>query len=196
MARHSLAAILALLLPMGLGLPTARAQELDVFVVYASSERAQKTELLQTLPRGLSVKAYNVDLLALADYSGKQKVIAKMERASVVVILWDAPLEYLQGRLAGTDVVIVNSVRTGVSSERTTIYVLPRGTDIGALGRGLQTLNAAGEEDLTDAAAIRSADVVFFNEAILGMRRAVSLIAVALLGLQPPGSEIRGVARR
>lgn len=180
--RNSSATFLGLLLLSGFIAPAAWSQELDVYVVYSGRDRADKNELMRALPEELSVKAYNADLLAIADYSGKQKTIAKLETASVVVILNVAPMEHLEGILASTDVLIVNAVEARVRSERRTIHVLARGTLEGTVAPNLSTINATAEGDLANAAAVSAADVIVVSEARLDMDRAVSLIIQRLLG--------------
>ena len=85
------------------------AQHVDLYVLYTSGNRVEKDELLSALPGDISVKVYNTNLLALADYSVKQRTMTKLETARIVVILSAGPMEHLQGRLSGPDVVIFNS---------------------------------------------------------------------------------------
>ena len=158
------------------------AQELDVYIVYSSGERAEKDEILAALPGDLQVKTYNADLLVLADYSGKQKVMSKIDGARIALVLGNTTLGYLEGAiLARTDLVMVGGVRTSLRSDRATIRVLPRGTSIGALGTDLNVVHAASDADLPSAAEVRSADVVFVNGTTLRMARALALIIDRLL---------------
>ena len=158
------------------------AQQLDVYVVYGGGDRDVRDELLGALPDGLSVRSYNSNLLALADYSGKQKVLSKLETARVVVILSESPLQHLEGRLAGTDLVIVRSVSTALTSDGRTRYVLPSGTDVSALGRSLNTLAVGGVADLADEARVRTADVVLVDERAIELVRGVALVIQRILG--------------
>ena len=169
----------------GLTAPALTARQVDVYIVYASSDRAAKNELTDALPEGLSSKSYNSNLLALADYSGKQKALSKLERASVVVILNDAPLDHLSGRLADAVVLLVNTIGTELTSDRQTIHVLESGTDVAALGRNMTAINASGEGDLADRARVESVNIIFVNVGTLTTSRTLSLIIQRLLGRQP-----------
>ena len=166
----------------GLTAPALTARQVDVYIVYASSDRDAKNELTGALPDGLSVKSYNSNLLALADYSGKQKALSKLERASVVVILNDAPLDHLSGRLGDANVLLVNTVGTELTSDRRTIHVLDSGTDVGALGRNMTALNVSGEADLADRTRVEAANIIFVDIGILTASRGLSLIIQSLLG--------------
>ena len=158
------------------------ARQLDVYVVYGGGDRGFRDELLAALPEGLSVRSYNSNLLALADYSGKQKVLSKLEIARVVVILSASPLEHLEGRLVGTDLVIVSSVSTALTSDGLTLHVLTSGTDVSALGRSVNTLAVGRLADLADEARVRTADVVFVDEGAIGLGRGVALVIQRILG--------------
>ena len=156
--------------------------QVDVYIVYASSDRDAKNELIDALPEGLSVKSYNSNLLALADYTGRQKALSKLERASVVVVISDAPLDHVSGRLADANVLLVNTVGTELTSDRRTIHVLDSGTDVAALGRDVTAINASGEADLADRARVEAANVIFMDGGTLTTSRGLSLIVQRLLG--------------
>ena len=166
----------------GLTAPALTARQVDVYIVYASNDRDAKNELTGALPDGLSVKFYNSNLLALADYSGKQKALSKLERASVVVILNDAPLDHLSGRLADADVLLVNTVGIELTSDRRTIHVLDSGTDVGALGRNVTAINVSGEADLADRTRVEAANIIFVDVGALTTSKCLSLIIQRLLG--------------
>ncbi len=165
----------------GLTAPALMARQVDVYIVYASSDRDAKNELTDALPEGLSAMSYNSNLLALADYSGKQKALSKLERASVVVILNDAPLDHLSGRLADAVVLLVNTIGTELTSDRQTIHVLDSGTDVGALGN-VTAISASAEADLADRARVEAANIIFVNVGTLTTSRGLSLIIQRLLG--------------
>ncbi|MFQ5564442.1 MAG: hypothetical protein ACE5FO_12845 [Parvularculaceae bacterium] len=61
----------------------------DIYFVYSGKDRELLKQITRRVPASLSVKSYNIDLLALADYSGKQKVTAKLKRADFVVFVND-----------------------------------------------------------------------------------------------------------
>lgn len=177
-----LTTLAALVVLSGFTTPALKARQVDVYIVYASSDRAAKNELTEALSEGLSVKSYNSNLLALADYSGKQKAMAKLERASIVVILSDAPLDHLAGRLADTDLLLVHTVRTVLTSDHRTIFVLDSGTDVTSLGGNVTAINASGEADLADRARFAAANVIFTDGAALTWSMGVSLVIQKLLG--------------
>ena len=180
-ARRSLWVLLSCVAATTLVAPLT-ARQVDVYVVYGGGDRNARDELLEALPDGLSVRSYNSNLLALADYSGKQKVLSKLETARVVVILSESALEHLQGRLVGTDLVIVRSVSTALTSDGHTLHVLTSGTDVSALGRSLNTLAVGALADLADEARVRTADVVFIDEGAIGLGRGVALVIQRIIG--------------
>ncbi len=162
--------------------PALTARQVDVYIVYASSDRDAKNELIDALPEGLSVKSYNSNLLALADYTGQQKALSKLELASVVVIISDAPLDHVSGRLADANVLLVNTVSTELTSDQQTIHVLDSGTDVAALGRNVTAINASGEADLADRTRVEAANIIFVDIGTLTASRGLSLIIQRLLG--------------
>lgn len=72
-----------------------KAADVDVYIVYVGTDRAIKTELKSQLFDGLTVKTYNTKLLAMADYSGKQKAVAKISKAKLVVLIKDEVYKFL-----------------------------------------------------------------------------------------------------
>ncbi len=143
----------------------AIAQHVDLYVLYTSRDRVQKNELLSALPGDLSVKAYNTNLLALADYSGKQRAMTKLETARIVVILNTGPMEHLQGRLTGPDVIIFNSAEDRLRSNSRTVHVVSRGTDMSVLGGQLRVLDLDAQGTLEDPSVLRDADVISVRSA-------------------------------
>lgn len=73
---------LALIAPAA---PSAHAA--DIYLVYPGKDRAQMIRISAMIPASWGVRRYNIDLLALADYTGTQKVAAKMARADSVVFV-------------------------------------------------------------------------------------------------------------
>lgn len=88
-------ALLSLLI-MALPQPSF-ASNIDIYLVYSGSEKAIAKSLKKSLSKDYKVKTYNVDMLALADYSGKQKVASKLAKARLVVLIKDKPKEILSG---------------------------------------------------------------------------------------------------
>ena len=59
----------------------------DVYVVYSSIDKPLQKTLKKSLPSSLKIRSYNIDLLTMADYSGKQKALIKIMKARIVVII-------------------------------------------------------------------------------------------------------------
>ena len=94
----------------------------DAYVVFSSDSRELKSTISALLKKSLKVKTYNVDMLALSDYSGKQKVLAKFSRATVVVILGDKPLDELKG--AKFVVNVASTSDLGVEPKTGSVFML------------------------------------------------------------------------
>lgn len=152
-------------------------QDIDVYVAYSGKDKKDKRALKKVFPANLSVKFYNVDLLALADYSGKQKAIAKLEKAKLIVFVKDAPHELLEGSTFKKDIVIFNSAKHGVQSESKTLYIVGKGT---TLSDGLKT-RTVNEADLSNSGTLQSVDAVLVNGSI-DIHNAVALVVTTLLG--------------
>ena len=160
----------------------AGGSDLDVYVVFSGKDKKDKKALKAALPANLKVKYYNVDLLAVADYSGKQKAIAKFETAKMIVIVKDSPLELLQGSTFAKSLLVMQGARNSVKSENWTVYVVGKGTDLSALGGNLKTLNAASVEDLSDLGLLQSTDAIFVDESAINIYDAVATIVQKISG--------------
>lgn len=86
------AAIVSVLL---LGSTAAQAADVSVYLVYVGADKKTVKSIRSSLPKGLSVRKYNASMLLMADYSGKQKVIAKLSKAKLVVFMGDNPKKLL-----------------------------------------------------------------------------------------------------
>ena len=178
--KNSLTMIMGLCLFSETSLTTALAAQggLDVYIVYAGKDKKDKTALKKVLSGDLKVKFYNVDLLALADYSGKQKAIAKLGKAKVVLVIKDVPHELLEGASLKADVVIFNSAKSGIQSEDRTLYVVGKGI---SLGEDVKTTHqAATEADLSNSGALKAADAVVIDGA-MDIHEAVALNVATML---------------
>ena len=164
---------LALFSLLGMSVTAASAQ--DVYVVYSGKDRAFKNQIVGAFPANLKVKQYNADLLALADYSGKQKAATKISRAEVVVIIGDKPMTILKKVKIKSNVLIVRSVKRDVKSTGAMLYVVSSRTDISGLtGIKLQVNSRA---DMNDERSVKSAKVIVVNENAVTLPEAVSKIA-------------------
>lgn len=154
---------------------------LDAFVVYSGKNYQEKESFLATLPKEFSAKSYNADLLAVADYSGKQKALTKIQRASVIVILLDEPMLLLKGATVKSNLVIVQSVMTSMKSEVKTLYVLAQGTDFAQLGEKLKIVNVVNQENFPNKKELQDADVVLVEGKTLHVIAAASLATATIL---------------
>ena len=162
------------------GLSVQTAWAIDVYVVYSGRDKALATQVVSALSRDLSVKKYNADLLALADYSGKQKAVAKISRAQLIVILRDRPMNLFRGSRIRGNLIIVDSAKGNVRSSELLIYVVDRDTNTSGLTGSKLTVKTKG--DLKDKDKVLSAKVVLVDQAAVRLQEAVSLIAQLLIG--------------
>ena len=63
------------------------AAEVDVYIVYSGADKSIAKALKKSLSGDFKLKKYNTKLLAMADYSGKQKAVAKISSARLVVLV-------------------------------------------------------------------------------------------------------------
>ena len=155
------------------GAASARRDGPDVYVVYSGRSRAAKKELLSKLSKDLSVSTYNVDLLALADYSGRQKAVAKIERAPVIVFLGDGPNRYLKGSRFRRDILMVQTVRKDVRSSGWILYIVDSETPTEAL-KDIKTLQVGKASDLADYKTVRSYRALVVDKSSLGVNEAAA----------------------
>lgn len=59
----------------------------DVYITYMGGDRTIKEVVKAALPSNLRIKNYNASALVMADYSGKQKAIAKLSKSKLVVVI-------------------------------------------------------------------------------------------------------------
>lgn len=76
----------------------ANAEALDIYLVYSADVRGQKTDLKKTLSEEYNVKSYNIAMLSVADYSGRQKIMTKLTSARVIVLLGSRSIDILGNR--------------------------------------------------------------------------------------------------
>lgn len=148
---------------LGLLTPVVNAAATDVYLVYAGKNRKLKAEIFGELSGPFSVKTYNVGLLGLADYSGVQKVVSKISKAKTVVLLYDTAAEAFKGSTIKTDLILVNSVKTNLKSQKKIFYIIDSRTDISKIGKELKTSIISSIADLTDT----DADVLIIDESTI-----------------------------
>jgi len=154
----------------------------DVYLIYSGKNKADKKLFLKAFPKEIKVKAYNADLLAVADYSGIQKAVAKFDRAQVIVVIKDRPMEMLKGAKIKKDLFIVGSVKEEVRSASWRLYVLKDGTDLSTFGDRINKKLITKIEDLGKGKEIRAADVLLVDEKALEVQRVVSHLLKMSLG--------------
>ena len=114
----------------------------SVYVLYASDSSKQMKELKRTLAEKVTVKSYNVKLLALADYSGKQKAVARFDKSDLVIILGKSALKPMKGSKFQPPVLVLDTSRKGVSSEAQLLYVVNGKTNVQKLGSKVTKVSA------------------------------------------------------
>jgi len=154
----------------------------DAYVIYGGKNKTEKKIFLAKLPKEVSVKSYNVDLLAVADYSGKQKALAKFQKASVIVLLLNDPMKILMGSILKPNLIIVQSAMETVKSETLTLYVLSKDFDISPLVKRVKVLEATNHDALKKLKDLESVDVIRVDEKFLDVIQAASVATGTLLG--------------
>jgi len=155
------------------------AGNIDIYIAYSGKNKETMKTLKQAFQSHLTVKSYNVDLLALADYTGKQKAIAKLESADLIVIISDAAMESLSGTSLNTDLLVLQSLKATVTSSKVDLRIVKKGTN---LDRQLKTHAVASENDLNDISLLHSFDVLVVDETSIDIHKGVALVAAKLLG--------------
>ena len=110
--------IFMFLLLMPLANKAYAAKNIDVYLVYSGSDRKLQKSIKKALPKTLRIKAYNASLLMMADYSGKQKALAKVSSARVVV--WIS----LQAHELMDKVELTNAIASAPSIEETVSKII------------------------------------------------------------------------
>ena len=151
----------------------------DAYVVFSSDSRELKSTISALLKKSLKVKTYNVDILALSDYSGKQKVIAKFSRATVVVILGDKPLDELKGAKFSSHLIVTSASGDDLASDKLKVYLVAKGTDISSIGSRDSVVNVASTSDLGVEPKTGS---VFMLAPALPTEQAIDSLTKLLLG--------------
>ena len=171
--------VLGLNILLGALFSSVFAEDFDIYIVYSGKSKGTMKTLKQAFQSGLMVKSYNVDLLVLADYSGKQKVVAKLERANLIVIISDAAMESLSGTSLNTDLMVLQSLKETVTSSKVNLRIVKKGTN---LDHQLKTHGVSSENDLNDISLLRSFDVLVVDEKSIDIHKVVALVAAKLLG--------------
>jgi len=131
---------------------------------------------MKALPKNINVKAYNADLLAVADYSGIQKAVSKFEKAGVIVVLRDRPIEMLKAATVNKDLIIVNSEKQGMKSSRWTIYLLDGAADLTPFGADAKKKSVSTLDDLSNSEDLRSSHVLVVDQKKVRIQQVVSSV--------------------
>lgn len=152
-----------------------RGADLEVYVVYSGKNKDERNALLEKLSGKFRVKTYNVDLLAVADYSGKQKVLAKLSQAPIIIFMKDTPSKILKGNKVNRTLLLVKTVSQGVRSTTWSLHVLEKGAELGPLGNK-ELLEVSTMDDLGDVEALKKADAVIVDGNSVDFYGAVSTL--------------------
>ena len=153
----------------------------DVYVVYSGKGKAFKTEVVRTLKaQKLDVKEYNADLLALADYSGKQKVVTKISRADVVIVIGDKPMKNLKGTKIKSNLIIVSSTSKDVKATEELKYVVDQKTKLTGLSGKQLEVKAA--DDLKDEDGMEKADILIVHQPAMSLPGTIGALTSMFAG--------------
>lgn len=64
-------------------------QDLKVYVVYDGRHKSPAKTVIGLLPENVKARKYNTDLLQLADYTAKQKVVSKLSNSDYIILVGD-----------------------------------------------------------------------------------------------------------
>jgi hypothetical protein len=174
--------VAACLTPLALALAAGAAHAQDVRVLFDGKSKNTMKTVVGAFPKGTDVKSYNVGLLVLADYSGRQKAVAKLNRASVVIIVGDSAQRRLAGCKFTTDVLVAGTTRRAVTSNASILHVIDTRWDRRALGPKPKIVEVERIGDLTRE-KIREADAVAIRVAPDGPTLVDVAVAIAKLHL-------------
>ena len=159
---------------------TAMVSAQDVYIVYSGKDRTLKQKVANAFPKTMKVKEYNVDLLALADYSGKQKAITKVSRADVVVIVGDKAMDILKRTKIKGHLLIVGTTKNDVKATEKKIHLVGHRTDVSKLSGS--KLNVKQKSDLDDEDKVEDSKIVLVDEKGIELSEVTLIVAKILIG--------------
>ncbi|MFB6346619.1 MAG: hypothetical protein ABEK50_12745 [bacterium] len=122
------------------------AADIDVYLLFSSSDKKMKNNIADALPDDINVKEFNVDSLALADYSGKQKAAAKINNAKATVFIGDAPSKLLSDQTFKLPVDVHQSTLRKITVKNNPlINVISAGTDVNEKKLSVVTVSSKSE---------------------------------------------------
>lgn len=141
-----------------------KTKSVDVYVLYSSKEKGDKDDIIEALGDDLEIKSYGTDKLKLSDYSGKQKAIAKIDAAELVILLGDGSSKILKDAKFKSPVIILRSAGRKAFSQDWNLNIVEEGTDVKDLPHSKDHVSVGsvkeleGLEDVLDAEAVTVTD--------------------------------------
>lgn len=129
----------------------------DVYLMYSLKNKKDYSDVKSKLPKSIKSRSYKVDLLAIADYSGKQKAVTKAESAKVVILFGATSQKLLKGSKFKRPLIIVNTSRKGAKSDEYSIFVvMPTGK---IRGRQIKDIVSLDVRSLEGQYTVRGSEV-------------------------------------
>lgn len=150
---------------MLVGLLDVKAQaSANIFIAYTGTTADLKDKLIKTLPKQIPVKAYNVNLLAIMDFSGRNKALLRMNASRLIIILGDATMKILKNARINTDLLIVQSRQETLRSSRWTLYILGQETSLKDFKPSVKRKKVSKIEDLGSEQDLRALTVLIVDK--------------------------------
>lgn len=130
----------------------------DAYIAYSSKDKALKSRIEKALS-SLKVKSYNANLLAVADYSGKQKAVGKLERASIVILVGQKVQDIFKGHKFSKKIISVDAATTKVKA-KFLVTVLSSGSGTAIDDKGKIQEAASNGSVLISSSKVKLEDIV------------------------------------
>lgn len=150
--------------------------ETEVYVVYAGKGNLGKNKLMAALPKNISAKAFNINFLAFADYSGKQKMVTRLNRSKMVIFMSDIPMLLLKNARITTNLLITQSSKQTIRSKVWTLHVLEEGLELKGFGDSVQKKLISKKTDLGSYEDLRTLDLLIVNEKTIPLFEVISQV--------------------
>lgn len=146
----------------------------EVYVVYSARDKADKDKLMKALPKNISIKAFNIDFLAFADYSGKQKIVSKLNRSKMIIFMGDIPMLLLKKAKITTNLLITQSSKQTIRSKDWTLYIFKQERELEGFEDLVQTKLISKLTDLGSYKDLRAMDLLIVNEKAIPLFEVIS----------------------
>ena len=168
--RRILLAGMAIALPLFVfhsisGPEPVEAGNVDVYVLYSSKEKSDKASIVEALGSDLDIKTYGTDKLKLSDYSGKQKAVAKIDKAGVVVLLGEGSSKILKGTEFASPVFVLKSAGRKALSSDWNLNIVADGTDVSELPHSKRHVVVDSVEALDKLENVLDAEAISVKDA-------------------------------